>query len=166
MQNYTRNVFCQFIIPLIHYLHFKHLMLLLIVVGLTEMPAASYANSAIKNSISESSKNIEGHVGAIFNKKSEADIDIEGTVTSADGEVLPGVAVSAYEYQFLEELPSAKYPKTFPTWQPAKKSWSNSFAVYANSLNVIVPKFLLFAVPTNEILQNSTVGIENQNPGW
>lgn len=75
-------------------------------------------------------------------------------------------ARTMYEYQFLEELPSAKYPKTFPVWQAGKKAWSNSFAVYENSLNVIVPKFLLFPVPTSEILQNSAIGIENQNTGW
>lgn len=75
-------------------------------------------------------------------------------------------ARTLYEYQMLEELPQAKYPKKFPTWLAAKKSWSNSFAVYANSLNVSVPKFLLFPVPTSEVLQNPAIGVANQNPGW
>lgn len=71
-----------------------------------------------------------------------------------------------YEYQFLEELPKTKYPKTLPVWQVPQNKWSNSFAVYAKSLNVIVPKFLLFPVPTSEVLQNPNIGMENQNPGW
>jgi hypothetical protein len=71
-----------------------------------------------------------------------------------------------YEYQFLEELQLARYPKVFPIWQAAKNKWSNSFAVYQNSLNVTVPKFLLFPIPTDEILQNPAIGIENQNTGW
>lgn len=71
-----------------------------------------------------------------------------------------------YEYQFLEELTKAKYPKSFPVWQAAKNQWSNSFAVFANSLNVTVPKFLLFPLPTSEVLQNPSIGVENQNPGW
>ncbi|MBT1688502.1 RagB/SusD family nutrient uptake outer membrane protein [Dawidia soli] len=71
-----------------------------------------------------------------------------------------------YEYQFLEELPKAKYPKVLPVWQAAQNKWSNSFAVYAKSLNVIVPKFLLFPVPTTELLQNPSIGMENQNAGW
>jgi starch-binding outer membrane protein, SusD/RagB family len=71
-----------------------------------------------------------------------------------------------YEYQFLEELTKTKYPKKFPVWQAAKNQWSNSFAVYENSLNVTVPKFLLFPLPTDEVLQNPSIGLENQNPGW
>lgn len=72
-----------------------------------------------------------------------------------------------YEYQFLEELPKAKYPKTLPVWKAnPTNAWSNSFAVYAKSLNVTVPKFLLFPVPTNEVLQNPSIGVENQNTGW
>jgi hypothetical protein len=71
-----------------------------------------------------------------------------------------------YEYQFLEELPQTKYSKKFPVWQAAKKTWSNPFAVYEKSLNVTVPKFLLFPLPTNEVLQNPTIGMENQNTGW
>lgn len=71
-----------------------------------------------------------------------------------------------YEYQFLEELTKATYPKKLPVWQAAKNQWSNSFAVYENSLNVTVPKFLLFPLPTDEVLQNPSIGLENQNPGW
>lgn len=71
-----------------------------------------------------------------------------------------------YEYQFLEELAGPDYPKTLPVWQVAQNKWSNSSAVYAKSLNVIVPKFLLFPVPTSELLQNPSIGMENQNAGW
>lgn len=71
-----------------------------------------------------------------------------------------------YEYQFLEELTKASYPKKFPAWQGTKQKWSNSFAVFEKSLNVTVPKFLLFPLPTDEVLQNPAIGLENQNPGW
>lgn len=75
-------------------------------------------------------------------------------------------AKTMYEYQMLEELPKSTYPKTLPTWRPATNKWSNAFAVYAPSLNVTVPKFLLFPVPTGEILNNPKIGLGNQNPGW
>ncbi len=73
-----------------------------------------------------------------------------------------------YEYQFKEELPQTKYPKTLPVWRPnvAPPRWSNSNAVYAPALNVSVPKFLLFPVPTSELLQNPSIGLRNQNIGW
>ncbi|AKQ46184.1 hypothetical protein TH63_12020 [Rufibacter radiotolerans] len=71
-----------------------------------------------------------------------------------------------YEYQFLEELPKSTYPKTLPTWLPTQRRWSNKNAVYAPTLNVSVPKFLLFPLPTNELLQNPSIGEKNQNPGW
>ena len=71
-----------------------------------------------------------------------------------------------YEYQFKQELVQTKYPKTLPVWRPANNTWSNANAVYAPALNVSVPKFLLFPVPTNEVLQNPSIGLQNQNPGW
>ncbi|WP_114778534.1 RagB/SusD family nutrient uptake outer membrane protein [Botryobacter ruber] len=71
-----------------------------------------------------------------------------------------------YEHQFLEELRKPKYTTVFPAWQTANNAWSTSNAVYENALNVSVPKFLLFPIPTNEILNNPKVGVQNQNTGW
>ena len=69
-----------------------------------------------------------------------------------------------YEYQFLEELAKTSYPKTFPTYNATTKKWSNSNAVYAQALNVTVPKYLLFPIPNKEMTRNPNFG--GQNPGW
>lgn len=67
-----------------------------------------------------------------------------------------------YEYQFKTVL-TAK-PQTLPTYNTGSKKYSNANSVYAPSLNVTIPKFLLFAVPSIEILANPNFGL--QNPGW
>lgn len=67
-----------------------------------------------------------------------------------------------YEYQFLTVLPAK--PKTLPTYQMGPKKYSNSGAVYAKALNVAVPKFLLYPIPSSEITINPNFG--SQNPGW
>lgn len=69
-----------------------------------------------------------------------------------------------FEYQLKVVLPT--YPQTLPTYQTGPKKYSNSFAVYAPQLNISVPKFLLFPIPTSEITQNPKIGPANQNPGW
>lgn len=67
-----------------------------------------------------------------------------------------------YEYQFLTVLPAK--PKTLPKYLAATKKYSSSGAVYATALNVTVPKFLLYPVPSGEITVNPNFG--GQNPGW
>ncbi|MBA4140251.1 MAG: RagB/SusD family nutrient uptake outer membrane protein [Segetibacter sp.] len=67
-----------------------------------------------------------------------------------------------YEYQFKTVLPAK--PQTLPTYNATSKKYSNTDAVYAPALKVSVPKFLLFPIPSSEILQNLNFGL--QNPGW
>lgn len=67
-----------------------------------------------------------------------------------------------YEYQFMHVLPS--YPTKMPAYKEATQSWSTHSAVYKPALNVSVPKFLLFPVPTDELQKNPNFG--EQNPGW
>ena len=72
-----------------------------------------------------------------------------------------------YEYQFKEELVNtAKYPRTLPAWRDAQAQWSNRNAVFEPALNVTLPKFLLFPLPSSEIINNPMVGPQNQNTGW
>lgn len=73
-------------------------------------------------------------------------------------------AKTMYEYQLMEELAKAIYPKTFPTYNTTTKLYSNSSAVYRDALNVSVPKFLLFPIPVEETIRNPNFG--EQNPGW
>ncbi|GAA4307360.1 RagB/SusD family nutrient uptake outer membrane protein [Compostibacter hankyongensis] len=67
-----------------------------------------------------------------------------------------------YEYQFLHVLPA--YTTELPKYKAATHSWSTHFAVFKPALNVSVPKFLLFPIPTNELQKNPDFG--EQNPGW
>lgn len=67
-----------------------------------------------------------------------------------------------YAYQFLDVLPG--HTTKLPVYKPGPKKWTTSSAVYGPALNVSVPKFLLFPVPTNELLKNPNFG--PQNPGW
>jgi len=67
-----------------------------------------------------------------------------------------------YEYQFKTVLPAK--PQALPTYNATTKKYSNANAVFAPASNVSVPKFLLFPVPSSEILQNPKFG--PQNPGW
>lgn len=67
-----------------------------------------------------------------------------------------------YAYQFLKMLPG--HTTKLPTYKKATNSWSTTSAVYGPALNVSVPKFLLFPVPTDELLKNPNFGA--QNPGW
>ncbi|MGV3503681.1 MAG: RagB/SusD family nutrient uptake outer membrane protein [Adhaeribacter sp.] len=71
-----------------------------------------------------------------------------------------------YEYQFLERLNKAPFTTVLPVFRTAQGDWSTKWAVYEPTLNVSVPKFLLFPLPTSEILNNPEVGVQNQNPGW
>lgn len=82
-----------------------------------------------------------------------------------------------YEYQFKQVLNNeAIYPRVLPNGYRAsdkkyiytdpvtKKVTVVENAIYAPILNVTVPKFLLFPIPTTEIIQNPNFGA--QNPGW
>jgi len=67
-----------------------------------------------------------------------------------------------YEYQFKTVLPGK--PKALPTYNATTNKYSTANAVYAPTLNVNVPKYLLFPVPATEVTQNKNFG--TQNPGW
>jgi starch-binding outer membrane protein, SusD/RagB family len=70
-----------------------------------------------------------------------------------------------FEYQIKTVLPSK--PQTMPTYSTTTKKYSNANAVYTPSVDPAMfsfPKFLLFPVPSTEILQNPNFG--TQNPGW
>jgi starch-binding outer membrane protein, SusD/RagB family len=68
-----------------------------------------------------------------------------------------------FEYQVNVVLPTK--PQTMPTYQAAQKKYSNTGAIYAPAITpVTFPKFLLFPIPSSEILQNPNFG--QQNPGW
>lgn len=67
-----------------------------------------------------------------------------------------------YEYQFKVVLPTK--PQTLPTYNTTTKKYSNANAVYAPTLNIEVPKYLLFPVPASEVTQNPNFGSQNQ--GW
>jgi len=72
-----------------------------------------------------------------------------------------------FEYQFLERLNNTTiYPRTLPTGFNAttQQYTTPKNAVYAPILNVTVPKFLLFPIPSQELQQNLNFG--PQNPGW
>ncbi len=82
-----------------------------------------------------------------------------------------GNNVTMYEYQFLHRL--ANKLEGYPTYTPftatpsynnTTKLWTPRHGVHTFALNVSVPKFLLFPVPTSELIQNRNFG--NQNPGW
>lgn len=83
-----------------------------------------------------------------------------------------GNNVTMYEYQFLHRLNNklSGYPaytsftSANPTYNNTTKLWAPRNGVHTYSLNVSVPKFLLFPVPTSELLQNRNFG--GQNPGW
>lgn len=83
-----------------------------------------------------------------------------------------GNNITMYEYQFLYRFKNllGGYPaySTFttgsPTYNNTTKAWSPMNYVYAYTLNVSVPKFLLFPVPTTELIQNKNFG--TQNEGW
>lgn len=75
-------------------------------------------------------------------------------------------AKTMYEYQFLEELANeSKYPRELPVITK-QGEWSTRNAIYEPVLNVTVPKFLLFPLPSSEIINNPMVGPPNQNTGW
>lgn len=70
-----------------------------------------------------------------------------------------------YEYQIKVVLPTK--PQVMPTYNATTNKYSNSNAVYAPAIMpslLSFPKFLLFPVPSTEILQNPNFGA--QNPGW
>ncbi len=68
-----------------------------------------------------------------------------------------------YEYQVRVVLPTK--PQVLPTYNTTTKKYSNANAVYAPAITpTTFPKFLLFPVPSTEILQNPNFG--PQNPGW
>src|SRR5690606_18239478 len=70
-----------------------------------------------------------------------------------------------YEYQFKHRLnDEATYPREFPKYVKATNEYTTHNAVYAPILNVSVPKFLLFPVPSTELIQNPNFG--PQNPQW
>lgn len=83
-----------------------------------------------------------------------------------------GNNVTMYEYQFLRRFKNqlSGYPTyttfttAFPSYNVTTKLWTPLNTVHAYSLNVSVPKFLLFPVPTTELIQNKNFG--NQNEGW
>lgn len=66
-----------------------------------------------------------------------------------------------FEYQFTK-LKAAPYTTTLPAFKNNK--WTTTNAVYGPSLNVSVPKFLLYPIPSTEINQNPNFGA--QNTGW
>jgi hypothetical protein len=83
-----------------------------------------------------------------------------------------------YEYQFKEILNvETTYPRLLPNGfrttdekyiytDPVTKVVTvvNENAIYAPILNVSVPKFLLFPIPSTELIQNKNFGPQNQ--GW
>ncbi|WP_187774759.1 RagB/SusD family nutrient uptake outer membrane protein [Pedobacter sp. BS3] len=79
-----------------------------------------------------------------------------------------------YAYQFLyrfqNKITGAGYP-TYTAMDPLTLTFNNTTklysaynTVYKPTLNVTVPRFLLFPVPATERLQNKNFG--PQNPGW
>lgn len=82
-----------------------------------------------------------------------------------------GNNVTMYEYQFLHRLNNklSGYPTytaftNNPTYNNTTKTWTPRNGVHVYALNVTTPKFLLFPVPTSELIQNVNFG--SQNPGW
>lgn len=80
-----------------------------------------------------------------------------------------GNNATMYEYQFLHRFQNKlsgypAYTTTFPGYNNATRAYSTKNAVYSYTLNVSVPKFLLFPVPTTELIQNKNFG--PQNEGW
>ncbi|MFT4092733.1 MAG: RagB/SusD family nutrient uptake outer membrane protein [Niabella sp.] len=83
-----------------------------------------------------------------------------------------GNSVTMYEYQFLYRLNNqlSGYPAyttfttTYPSYDNTTQTWSPQYGVFAYTLNVSVPQFLLFPVPTTELVQNPNFG--SQNEGW
>lgn len=83
-----------------------------------------------------------------------------------------GDQVTMYEYQFLHRFKNTL--SGFPTYTPFTtalpgfnnntKTWNTRNLIHEYALNVSVPKFLLFPVPTTEMIQNKNFG--EQNPGW
>lgn len=68
-----------------------------------------------------------------------------------------------YEHQVKVVLPSK--PQVLPTYSTVTKKYSNANAVYAAAITpTTFPKYLLFPIPSTEILQNQKFGV--QNPGW
>ncbi|WP_187774815.1 RagB/SusD family nutrient uptake outer membrane protein [Pedobacter sp. BS3] len=73
-----------------------------------------------------------------------------------------------YEYQFLHRFKNElsgypTYTTTLPSYNNTTKTYSTQNAVYSYMLNVSA-KFLLFPVPTTELIQNPKFGL--QNDGW
>ena len=68
-----------------------------------------------------------------------------------------------YEYQLMEELTKSTYSKAMPGYNATTKTYTNRNAVYQPALNVS-RKFLLFPIPTGELLKNPNFG--EQNPDW
>lgn len=71
-----------------------------------------------------------------------------------------------YEYQFKVRLADqTKHPRTIPTYTN-QDVYSNSNAVYAPVLILNLParRFLLFPIPSSEMIQNRNFGL--QNPDW
>lgn len=85
-----------------------------------------------------------------------------------------GQNVTMYEYQFLNRFKNKLTGVGYPvytslnpltlTFNNTTKLYSTYNTVYAPTLNVTVPRFLLFPVPTTELVQNKNFGL--QNPGW
>lgn len=80
-----------------------------------------------------------------------------------------GNSVTMYEYQFIHRFRNQlsaypTYTTEMPTYDNTTKLWTPRHRVYASTLNVSVPKFLLFPIPTTELIQNTNFG--DQNPGW
>jgi hypothetical protein len=74
-------------------------------------------------------------------------------------------SMTMYEYQFLHRLNDQTiYSRTIPTYNTTTNQYTTKNHVYEFTLNVTVPKFLLFPVPIQEIQQNPNFG--PQNPGW
>jgi len=83
-----------------------------------------------------------------------------------------GNNVTMYEYQFLHRLNNklSGYPtystftSNYPSYNNTTKTWTPRHGVHVYALNVSVPKFLLFPIPTSELILNKNFG--SQNTGW
>lgn len=73
-------------------------------------------------------------------------------------------SMTMYEYQFLHRLNNQTiYSRTIPTYNTTTNQYTTKNHVYEFTLNVTVPKFLLFPIPIQEIQQNPNFGLQIQD---
>lgn len=91
MKNSTCNFLHEFVISRRCRLHLRHAVLFILLLGFGKVSATSMAHGLVNDFTSDLLKRKASEKGLIGRLQDE--IDIQGTVTSADGEVLPGVTI-------------------------------------------------------------------------